>query len=83
MSAISWAIVGPVLLLMVGALVLYLWLVGRAILAMLRSGVSGVLLTFAFLALVPLPVLVVMGIAVLFIWHFHREDILTRAAGTP
>lgn len=43
---------------------------------MLRYEVHGVLLTFAFLALIPFPLVLIMGIMVLIIWHYHKRDIL-------
>jgi hypothetical protein len=43
---------------------------------MLRYDVHGVLLTFAFLALIPFGPILIMGIMVLVIWHYHKKDIL-------
>jgi len=48
----------------------------RAVIDMLRCDTHGVLLTFAFVALIPFPPIVVMGIMVLIIWHYHKRDIL-------
>ena len=70
------AVVIPILLVLVGAVIVYLVLLIRAIIDMLRYDVHGVLLTFAFLALVPFPLILVMGIMVLIIWHYHKRDIL-------
>ncbi len=70
------AVVIPILFALIVALVVYLVLIVRAIIDMLRYDVHGVLLTFAFLALVPFPLIVVMGIMVLIIWHYHKRDIL-------
>ncbi|MHC4065566.1 MAG: hypothetical protein ACYSUI_13865, partial [Planctomycetota bacterium] len=53
-----------ILLVLIGALVVYLVFMARAIIDMLRYDVPGMLLTFAFLALIPLPIVVVMGIMV-------------------
>ncbi len=69
-------VVIPILLALIVALVVYLVLMVRAIIDMLRYDVHGVLLTFAFLALVPFPLILVMGIMVLIIWHYHKKDIL-------
>jgi len=33
---------------------------------------------FAFLALIPLPPILVMGIMILIIWHYHKQDLLAR-----
>ena len=46
---------------------------------MLRYDVSPVLLTFAFLALIPLPPLLVLGIMILIVWRYHKKDLLARA----
>ncbi len=70
------AVVMPILLALIVALVVYLVLMVRAIIDMLRYDVHGVLLTFAFLALVPFPLILVMGIMVLIIWHYHKRDIV-------
>ena len=59
-----------------GLLVLYLVLLGRAVIQMLRHDVSPVLLTFAFLALIPLPPALVLGIMILLVWHHHKKDLL-------
>ena len=70
------AVAIPILIALIVALVVYLVLMVRAIIDMLRYDVHGVLLTFAFLALVPFPLILVMGIMVLIIWHYHKRDIL-------
>lgn len=66
----------PILLILIGAVVVYLVFMVRAVIDMLRYDTHGVLLTFAFLALIPFPPIVVMGIMVLIIWHYHKKDIL-------
>jgi hypothetical protein len=68
------AIILPILLVVV---VVYLVFMVRAIIDMLRYDVHGVLLTFAFVALIPFPLLLVLGITILIIWHYHKRDILT------
>jgi len=70
------AVAIPILFALIVALVVYLVLMVRAIIDMLRFDVHGVLLTFAFLALVPFPLILIMGIMVLIIWHYHKRDIL-------
>ncbi len=72
----SLAVVIPILLISIGGSIFYLVIMVRAIIDMLGYDVHGVLLTFAFLALVPFPLILVMGIMVLIIWHYHRKDIL-------
>jgi len=61
---------------LIGLLVVYLVLIAKAIIDMLRYDVHGVLLTFAFLSLIPFPLILVMGIMILIIWHYHKKDIL-------
>ncbi|HAK54163.1 MAG: hypothetical protein QF463_01300 [Vicinamibacterales bacterium] len=58
-------VVLTVLLLVIAALVVYLTLMVRVIIDMLRHDVHGVLLTFAFLSLIPFPLILVLGIMVL------------------
>ncbi len=69
------AITIPNLVVLIAVLVVYLALMVRAILDMLRHGVHGVLLTFAFLALIAAPLVVIMGVMILIIWHYHKKDL--------
>ena len=66
----------PILVALIILLVVYLVFMVRAIVDMLRYDVHGVLLTFAFLALIPFPLILIMGIMILIIWHYHKKDIL-------
>ncbi|HSF15821.1 MAG TPA: hypothetical protein VLK65_09730 [Vicinamibacteria bacterium] len=66
----------PILLFLIGAVTVYLVLMVRCVLDMLRHDAHGVLLTFAFLALIPVPPTLVMGVMILIIWHFHKKDLL-------
>jgi hypothetical protein len=66
----------PILLALMTLVLVYLVLMVRALIDMLRYDVHGVLLTFAFLALIPFPLIIVMGIMILIIWHYHKKDIL-------
>ncbi len=70
------AVAIPILVVLVTAVVVYLVLMVRAIIDMLRYDVHAVLLTFAFLALIPFPLILVVGIAILIIWHYHKRDIV-------
>ena len=70
------AITIPILVVLIAVLVVYLALMVRAILDMLRHDVHGVLLTFAFLALIAAPLVMIMGVMVLIIWHYHKKDLL-------
>jgi hypothetical protein len=76
-------LIGLVLLILLGLLALYLFLIGRAVIQMLRHSVSPVLLTFAFLALIPLPPVLVLGIMVLIVWHYHKKDLLKAPSERP
>ena len=75
-SSIDLSVLIPILLLLVMLVVVYLVLMVRAVIDMLRYDVHGVLLTFAFLALIPFPLILIMGVMVLIIWHYHKKDIL-------
>ena len=76
----SWVtVLLPVGVVVLGVLVLYYVLLVQAVLQMLRSKVNQVLLTFAFLSLVTIPPIFLLGVSVLIIWHFHKKD-LTSAA---
>ncbi len=68
----------PILLVSITLVVVYLVFMVRTVIDMLRSDVHGVLLTFAFIALIPLPPLLVTGIMVMIIWHYHKKHILAR-----
>jgi hypothetical protein len=37
------------------------------------------LLVFAFLALFPFPLVILAGITILIIWHYHRKDLLAKS----
>ena len=69
------AIIIPVLLVLIGLLIFYFVLLVRAIIQMLQYQVSGVLLTFSFISLIPLPLTLILGIMILIIWRSHRRDI--------
>jgi len=72
MSVISWLVIGIVFL---GLLVLYYFLLVRAILEMLRHETNMVMMTFSFLALVPVPPLLILGIVIIIIWHIHKKSL--------
>ncbi len=69
------AVAIPIAIALIVVVIGYLVLMARAIIEMLRYDVHGVLLTFAFLALIPLPPILIMGIMILIIWHYHKKDI--------
>ncbi|MDA2938752.1 hypothetical protein MYX75_10885 [Acidobacteria bacterium AH-259-A15] len=67
----SWVVVGIVVL---GLLVLYYVLLARAVLEMLRRDANMVLMTFSFLALIPLPPFLILGILIIIIWNIHNRS---------
>ncbi len=72
MSMIFWLVIGIVFL---GLLVLYYFLLVRAILEMLRHDTNMVMMAFSFLALVPVPPLLILGIVIIIIWHIHKKSL--------
>jgi hypothetical protein len=70
------AVAIPILVVLIAAVVVYIVLMVRAIIDMLRYDVHAVLLTFAFLALIPFPLILVVGIMILIIWHYHKRYIV-------
>ncbi len=68
------AIIIPILLVLLGLIVFYYVLIIKAIRQMLLQRVPGVLLTFAFISLVPFVLTVGLGIMILIIWHYHKKD---------
>jgi hypothetical protein len=70
------AVTIPILVVLIAVLIVYLALMVRAILDMLRHDAHVVILTFAFLALIAVPLFVFMGIMVLIIWHHHKKDLI-------
>lgn len=67
----------PVLLALLGLIIYYYVLIIRAVLQMLNRKVPSVLLTFSFIALVPSPFTVLLGVTILIIWHYHKKDYQT------
>ena len=71
-------VVITVLVILIGLLILYYVLIIQAIIQMLRSQVSNVLLTFSFLSLIPFPPIIILGIMILIIWHNCKADFLSE-----
>ena len=67
----------PALAIYSVVLVVYYILIARSILQMLRVKANTVLLVFAFLALTPVPPLIIMGVVVIIIWNIHKEALAT------
>ena len=66
-----------ILLLLITLVVIYLVFMVRVVIEMLKYDVHGVLLTFAFIALIPLPPILILGIMIMVIWHYHKKDIIS------
>jgi hypothetical protein len=71
----------PILLGLLALVITYYVLLIRAILAMLRLNARSVLLVFAFLALIPFPLVLIYGVMILITWRLHRRDLEAAAAG--
>ncbi len=72
-SYLTLIVSGAVVLL--ALLVLYYSLLVRAILQMLGRETNMILLFFSFLALIPSPFTLIMGILILVIWKLHRKTL--------
>ncbi len=68
----------PMVVAFIVVVVVYLVLMLRAVVDMLRHDVQGVFLAFALLALIPFPPFMVLGITILIIWRQHKKDLLAR-----
>ena len=66
-------IVIPLMLTFIGAVVVYLVLMVRTVVDMLRHDIHGAFLAFALLALIPFPPFMVLGITILIIWRQHKR----------
>lgn len=72
-----------VLVVSVGLLILYFFFLVRALIEMIRLGAPGVVIVFTYISLIPFPLLLILGILNLIIWHFVRKDMMAaRDAGT-
>ncbi len=60
-----------------GMLVLYYVFLVRAILEMLDVGANKVLLGFCFVALIPAPPFILMGVMLMVIWSLHKRSLAT------
>ena len=74
------AVAIPVLVLLLSLVVLYYVAMVRSVIEMLRLEANSVLLVFSFLALFPFPLVILAGITILIIWHYHRRDLLTKCS---
>ena len=72
-SQINPAMLIGALLVLLGLLVIYYVLLVKSILEMLRVNAHSILLVFSFLALIPVPFIVILGILIIIIWRLHRK----------
>ncbi|MCH7826018.1 MAG: hypothetical protein IH849_14565 [Acidobacteria bacterium] len=71
---LGWSLI-PLGLVVLGLLILYYVLLVRVTLEMLRRDANKVLLTFSFLALVPAPPFLILGILIIIIWNIHKKTL--------
>jgi uncharacterized membrane protein len=69
----------PVLLVLLALVIVYYVAMVRSVIEMLRLEANSVLLVFAFLALFTFPLVILAGITILIIWHYHRKDLLAKS----
>ena len=70
-------LVSVVVSVVVLLVVYYVFLV-RALIEMIRLNAPGVVIVFTYISLIPFPLLLILGILNLIIWHFLRKDIMAR-----
>ena len=66
-----------ILTALVGILILYYVCLVRAILEMLELDANKVLLGFCFVALIPAPPFILMGVMLMVIWSLHKRGLET------
>lgn len=57
--------------------VYYVFLV-RALIEMIRLDAPGVVIVFTYISLIPFPLLLILGILNLIIWHALRKDMIAK-----
>ena len=65
-----------VLVILVGFLIVYYILLVRALVEMIRLDAPGVVIVFTYISLIPFPLLLILGILNLIIWHLIRKDMM-------
>ena len=65
-----------VLVVLAGLLILYFVLLVRALVEMIRRDAPTVLIVFTYISLVPFPLLLILGVLNLIIWHLVRKDLI-------
>jgi len=67
-----------VLVVVVVLLIIYFFLLVRALVEMIRLDAPGVVIVFTYISLIPFPLLLILGILNLIIWHFVRKDLIAK-----
>ncbi len=65
-----------ILVVLVVFLIIYYILLIRALLEMIRLVAPGVVIVFTYISLIPFPLLLILGILNLIIWHFLRKELM-------
>ncbi len=65
-----------ILVIVVVFLIIYYVLLVRALLEMIRLVAPGVVIVFTYISLIPFPLLLILGILNLIIWHFLRKELM-------
>ena len=68
-------LVSVVVSVVVLLVVYYVFLV-RVLIEMIRLNAPGVVIVFTYISLIPFPLLLILGILNLIIWHFLRKDMM-------
>ncbi len=72
-----------ILVVLVALLIIYFIFLVRALVEMIRLDAPGVVIVFTYISLIPFPLLLILGILNLIIWHFVRKDLMAaRESGT-
>jgi hypothetical protein len=67
-----------VLFVVLSLLIIYYFFLVRALVEMIRLDAPAVVLVFTYISLIPFPLLFILGILNLIIWHCVREDLMVR-----
>ncbi len=65
-----------ILVIVLGFLIVYFVLVVRALVEMIRLDAPTVMIVFTYISLIPFPLLLILGILNLIIWHLVRRDLM-------
>ncbi|NQU58185.1 MAG: hypothetical protein HQ513_13195, partial [Rhodospirillales bacterium] len=67
-----------VLVVVLGFLIIYFFLLIRALIEMIRLDAPGVVIVFTYISLIPFPLFLILGILNLIIWYFVRQDMMAK-----